>query len=182
MTGAHFANILIVPKDLRVINQERNQIWFFSFLEIWACGSLRAIPFLCRNEYIFHSTLTILQISWMWWQVLVKTQIAKFTGPTWFQPGFCRPQIGPMLAPWTLLPDDLSTITSWEGRSFNDQRSIRCKLLQQMWKRIMLRCIFCTNNWKIFHYLCWKETSAVTLWLTCHENDSNLQGIHLNTT
>ena len=30
-------------------------------------------------------------------------QIAKFMGPTWGPPGSCRPQIGPMLAPWTLL-------------------------------------------------------------------------------
>ena len=32
------------------------------------------------------------------------TQIARFMGPTWGPPGSCRPQMGPMLAPWTLLP------------------------------------------------------------------------------
>ena len=31
------------------------------------------------------------------------TQIANFLGPTWGPPGSCRPQIHPMLAPWTLL-------------------------------------------------------------------------------
>ena len=31
------------------------------------------------------------------------SQIAKFMGPTWGPPGCCRPQMGPMLAPWTLL-------------------------------------------------------------------------------
>ena len=31
------------------------------------------------------------------------TQIAKFMGPTWGPPGSCRPHVGPMLAPWTLL-------------------------------------------------------------------------------
>ena len=31
------------------------------------------------------------------------TQIAKFMGPTWGPPGSCWPQMGPMLAPWTLL-------------------------------------------------------------------------------
>ena len=31
------------------------------------------------------------------------TQIAKFMGPTWGPPGSCRPQVGPMLAPWILL-------------------------------------------------------------------------------
>ena len=30
-------------------------------------------------------------------------QIARFIGPTWAPSGSCRPQIGPMLAPWTLL-------------------------------------------------------------------------------
>ena len=31
------------------------------------------------------------------------SQIARFTGPTWSPPGSCRSQMGPMLAPWTLL-------------------------------------------------------------------------------
>ena len=31
------------------------------------------------------------------------TQIAKFMGPIWGPPGSCRPQMGPMLVPWTLL-------------------------------------------------------------------------------
>ena len=31
------------------------------------------------------------------------SQIAKFMGPTWGPPGSCRPQMGPMLAPLTLL-------------------------------------------------------------------------------
>ena len=31
------------------------------------------------------------------------TQIARFMGPTWGPPGYCRPQMGPMMAPWTLL-------------------------------------------------------------------------------
>ena len=30
-------------------------------------------------------------------------QIAKFMGPTWYPSGACRPQMGSMLAPWTLL-------------------------------------------------------------------------------
>ena len=28
-------------------------------------------------------------------------QIARFMGPTWGPPGACRPQMGPMMAPWT---------------------------------------------------------------------------------
>ena len=37
------------------------------------------------------------------------TQIAKFTGQTWGPPGSCRPQMGPILAPWTLLSGTDST-------------------------------------------------------------------------
>ena len=35
-------------------------------------------------------------------------QIARFIRPTWVPPGSCRPQMGPMLAPWTLLSGTLS--------------------------------------------------------------------------
>ena len=31
------------------------------------------------------------------------SQIARFMGPPWGPPGPCRPQMGPMLVPWTLL-------------------------------------------------------------------------------
>ena len=31
------------------------------------------------------------------------TQMTTLMGPTWGPPGSCRPQMGPMLAPWTLL-------------------------------------------------------------------------------
>ena len=34
--------------------------------------------------------------------ITMYTQITKFMGPTWGPPGFCQPQMGPMLAPWTL--------------------------------------------------------------------------------
>ena len=40
---------------------------------------------------------------WLWWLALNGTQIAKFMGPTWGPPGSCRPQMGPILVPWTLL-------------------------------------------------------------------------------
>ena len=46
-----------------------------------------------------------LLLSIIWGNVLwfIYTQIAKFIGPTWGPPGSCRPQLGPILAPWTLL-------------------------------------------------------------------------------
>ena len=38
------------------------------------------------------------------------TQIAKFMGQTWGPPGSCRSQVGPMLAPWTLLSGYASVV------------------------------------------------------------------------
>ena len=35
--------------------------------------------------------------------ILAHSQIARIMGSTWGPPGSCRPQIGPMLVPWTLL-------------------------------------------------------------------------------
>ena len=41
---------------------------------------------------------------WSDWPYLnLCVQIAKFMGPTWGPPGSCRPQMGPLLAPWILL-------------------------------------------------------------------------------
>ena len=43
----------------------------------------------------------------VWWKLanlfFLWSQVAKFMGPTWGPPGSCRPQVGPMLTPWTLL-------------------------------------------------------------------------------
>ena len=38
------------------------------------------------------------------------TQITRFMGPTWGPSGSCRPQVGPMLAPWTLRSEELTCI------------------------------------------------------------------------
>ena len=46
------------------------------------------------------------------------SQIAKFMGPTWGPSGSCRPQMGPMLAPWTLLSGIcIWNPTSWKPRT-----------------------------------------------------------------
>ena len=52
--------------------------------------------------------LDTLSLAMNYWTIacydyVILSQIPKFMGPTWGPPGSCRPQIGPMLAPWTLL-------------------------------------------------------------------------------
>ena len=60
--------------------------------------------------------------------LLVPAQITKFMGPTWGPPGSCRPQMGPMLAPWTLL----------SGKS-----SIRLQWLDRIAFPVMSTCVIC---------------------------------------
>ena len=45
------------------------------------------------------------------------SQMAMSMGPTWGPPGYCRPQMGPMLAPWTLLLGIIFQSTLLEART-----------------------------------------------------------------
>ena len=56
---------------------------------------------------------------------LKSTQIAKFMGPTWVPPGSCRPQMDPMLAPWTLLSGNIGD-TKWFRKYHNNKYKVRC--------------------------------------------------------
>ena len=55
---------------------------------------------------IFHIFLTFEYATFLIGS-LYRHQITKFMGPTWGPSGSCRPQMGPMLAPWTLLSEPL---------------------------------------------------------------------------
>ena len=55
--------------------------------------------FMSLHCYTFHGIWNTLGLT----PSGVTSQIAKFMGPTWGPPGTCRPQMGPILAPWTLL-------------------------------------------------------------------------------
>ena len=66
----------------------------------------------CSNQNIFFITYMPFTLCTIKVCAVIKTlrkglvilpQIAKLMGPTWGPPGSCRPQMGPMLAPWTLL-------------------------------------------------------------------------------
>ena len=52
-----------------------------------------------------------------------KTQMVRFMGPTWGPPGSCRPQMGPILASWTLLSGDGSPSNSWDDMPHSDENA-----------------------------------------------------------
>ena len=57
---------------------------------------------------------------------LDSTQITKFMAPTWGPPGSCRPQMGPMLAPWALLSGKLIHGSKRGHWCVRDQLVSRC--------------------------------------------------------
>ena len=59
----------------------------------------------------------------------ITAHLAKFMRPTWSPPGSCRPQMGPMLAPWTLLsgrPFVRKSTSHWwiSLKSISDEESV----------------------------------------------------------
>ena len=57
-----------------------------------------------RHGWVIRSYMHL----WMYLFMPDTTQITKFMGPAWGPLGSCRPQMGPMLAPWTLLSGNLT--------------------------------------------------------------------------
>ena len=49
------------------------------------------------------SDLVLTFTNYSWCQRAILLKLTQFMGTTWVPPGSCRPQMGPMLAPWTLL-------------------------------------------------------------------------------
>ena len=64
------------------------------FVLIWLC-----------HQFLMNAYTHIFRVYFIDYKTHVRSisQIAKFMGPTWGPPGSCRPQMGPMLAPRTLL-------------------------------------------------------------------------------
>ena len=66
-------------------------------------------------------------------------QIAKFMGPAWGQSGSCRPQMGPMLAPWTMLSGYVCT-----GR--HEGHLLSCEQNAALSNKL----VFCLNRFFLF--------------------------------
>ena len=65
------------------------------------------------------------------------SEIAQFMGPTWGPPGSSRPQMGPMLAPWTLLSGWSCVAGCGDGSSSSlgccGQGAKLCKSITMSW-------------------------------------------------
>ena len=76
------------------------------------------MQYLCiiLNIYIWILKIIMLPQGWIQSRNFPKcSQVAKFMGPTWDPPGSCRPQLGPMWAPWNLL----SGFIPYDGHAYS---------------------------------------------------------------
>ena len=62
---------------------------------------------------------------WKFLSEVKASQIAKFTGRTWGPPGSCRPKMGPMWAPWTLLSGMFVWVTFLYNKIYMDSKISR---------------------------------------------------------
>ena len=60
------------------------------------------------------------------------SQIASFMWPAWGPPGSCRPHVGPMLAPWTLL-SGLAHALHWDAPDCLMQKVFPCHDIIMHW-------------------------------------------------
>ena len=82
------------------------------------------------------------------------SQIARFIWPTWGPPGSCRPQMGPSLAPWTLLSGQAP-----DGPLVGPMNFHWIKILHMKWPmlntvaciRTMCRVTFRNQRWQHSH-------------------------------
>ena len=68
-------------------------------------NTLNEIATSLRDQWVNKYMMTgwdkiTVSLLWLYW---FSVQTARFMWPTWGLPGSCRPHMGPMLAPWTLL-------------------------------------------------------------------------------
>ena len=68
------------------------------------------------------STVPVAIITWSSIIYCIQPQIAKFMGPTWGPSGADRTQVGPMLAPWTLLSGALRWLKQNTNKSLINWR------------------------------------------------------------
>ena len=94
-------------------HQKSNKEWsvpiLTDFTDIYASPGLSVLGYVCwcYNWYmcflVIHMPLTLTLCGLYGEVVSISSLTARFIGPTWGPSGADRTQVGPMLAPWTLL-------------------------------------------------------------------------------
>ena len=88
--------------------------------------------------YLIAGKSTLVQvITWLRRQITSATQIARFMGSTWGSPGSCRPQMDPMMVPWSLLSRKIWEISCWSQSKWINGHSVAiCNGIQGHFSRV----------------------------------------------
>ena len=103
-----FIDLSIVYLSIYTINIAHTKALFYHTMRI-LCGmshKMSTVLFLFYSGYDNMSEwihVTDVRVGILLWKYCIHAQIENFMEPTWGPPGSCRPQMGPMLAPGTLL-------------------------------------------------------------------------------
>ena len=122
-----------------------NNPFFFNLGLCTACWA----RFMCHHEMwptsVTHPFLSIDLYALL--EENITTQIANFMGPTRGPPGSCRPQMGPMLAPWILLSEQPLLGTLYPGTPLlNVVNSLRPRRNGRYNADDIFKCIFLKEN------------------------------------
>ena len=87
----------------------------------------------------------------------LRSQIAKFMGPTWGPPGSCRPQMGPMLAPWILLSG-----MRFRCMSYIKKNGHLChhRLYQRRSPHMLFNLMVTVSTWHVFAHTLWTKSKS----------------------
>ena len=136
------ANYLTFPPDIRRLVRLKGFLW-------WVPSayprSMIPMTLQCQNALTWHWLIT-----WHWlhkggWGCKV-SQIARFMGPTWGPPGDDRTQVGPMMAPWTLLFGILWWAPSAWPRPVMPFNTLRPRQNGRHFPDDIFKCIFLFEN------------------------------------
>ena len=98
-----------------------------------------------------------------------QSQIPRFTGPTWGPPGSCRPQMGPMLAPWTLL----------SGIVWRFWNSVQTSMMHNITESLhRTHCEHTLHT--LYQYICVWYLEEITVFLHCLLGKSFKRGRSIN--
>ena len=163
---------------------------WFSEIMCHCCSSYRAGPVNLEISLDQISNKTFKQDTFLHWSLIIRlytdTQIAKFMGPTGGPPGSCRPQMGPMLAPWTLFGDQGMAYSTPVLRHISYSDLTKKKNISRPHGVIKMYEVFflsyCGENWQCYNRTTFRSNSrlAPSQWEMSLQSNANSQWLGTN--
>ena len=118
----------------------RSGVWIYQI--VTGVTSAVGVP----STHLVFSSTPVLTVSIDVVFILPMNLIGRFMGPTWGPSGADRTQVGPMLAPWTMLSEDMNDVLR------KDKSAAREKYRKKNWIWFLKVChsSILINTWSIY--------------------------------